>query len=196
MDGVLIALSGAVLGVSLAGPPGPVTAIMVRRSASSVMKGVFVGLGAMTADFILMSLTFFFRSRVDLSRFDPVIYLLGAFFFILLAILIIRSGEPDEDTATWNSGYLAGLFTGLVNPMQIGWWLTAGLSFYTSFGFFPFYFLFIGIVFWVFFLAFLVNRFSNRYGHVVNLGIKIFSFTFLTGFGIYFAYLGLSLTVF
>lgn len=190
MNGVLIALFGIVLGVSLAGPPGPVTAIMVKKSTESVFRGVSVGFGAMSADFILMLLTFFFRSRIDLTQYDPYIFLLGAFFFIMLALLILRSGE-DKSNLRYNSGYLAGLSVGIVNPMQIGWWLTAGLGFYTRFGLLPFYFLFAGILFWIFFLAVLVNRFSNRYGKIVNTGIKIFSITALTAFGAYFAYLGI-----
>lgn len=191
MNEVAVALSGIVLGVSLAGPPGPVTAIMVRRASVSAMKGVYVGFGAMTADFIIMLLTFFFRSRVNLSVYDRYIFLLGAFFFILIAILIAKSGEVKDTGKRYNSGYIAGLTIGLVNPMQIGWWLTAGLGFYSRFGLLPFYFLFIGIVFWIFFLAILVNRFSNRYSRAVSIGVRLFSFFSLTAFGIYFAYLGL-----
>lgn len=181
-----------VLGVSLAGPPGPVTAVMVRRASDSIMRGVIVGMGAMTADFTLMILTFIFRSKVGLSSYDPVIYLVGAFFFVLLAILILRSkeGAPPRN---YSSGYLAGLSIGLINPLQIGWWLTAGLSFYTKFGLLPFYFLFVGIVFWVIFLSVLVYKFSTKYGRLVNFGIKIFSFASLIAFGIYFAYLGMQL---
>lgn len=190
MNEVLIALSGMVLGVSLAGPPGPVTAIMVKKSTESVMKGVYVGFGAMTADFILMLLTFFFRSRLDLSTYDPYIFLLGAFFFILLAVLIMRSKDIPS-AGRYDSGYLAGLTVGVVNPLQIGWWLTAGQGFYSQFGLLPFYFLFIGIVFWIFFLAILVNKFSNRYGKAVNTGVKIFSVVSLVAFGMYFAYLGI-----
>lgn len=187
---VLIALSGVVLGVSLAGPPGPVTAIMVKKSTESIMRGVNVGFGAMTADFVLMLLTFFFRSKFDLSVYDPYIFILGAFFFILLAVLILRAGE-ETAIRKYDSGYLAGLTVGIVNPLQIGWWLTAGQGFYSKFGLLPFYFLFVGIVFWIFFLAILVNRFSNRYGKTVNAGVKIFSVVSLVAFGIYFAYLGM-----
>lgn len=187
---VLVALLGIVLGVSLAGPPGPVTAILVRRASISIIKGALVGFGAMSADLILMILVFLFRSRVDLTAYDSVIYLVGSAFFILLAVLIVRSNE-GEPPRKYSSGYLAGLSIGLINPLQIGWWLTAGLGFYTRFGLLPFYFLFIGIVFWVFFLSAVVYRFSTRYGRLVNLGIKIFSFASLLSFGLYFAYLGL-----
>lgn len=192
MDGLLVALSGVILGVSLAGPPGPVTAIMVNRAAESVLKGAFVGFGAMSADFILMILTFLFRARLNLTPYDPYIFLLGSFFFILLAYLIFRSKENEQHGRKYNSGYLAGLSIGLVNPMQIGWWLTAGLGFYDKFGLLPFYFLFAGIVFWVFFLSLIVYKFSNRYGSAVNTGVKIFSIVSLTAFGFYFLYLGIT----
>lgn len=191
MDSVLVALSGVVLGVSLAGPPGPVTAIMVRRATESVMKGAIVGFGAMSADLILMILTFLFRSQFNLTAYDPYIFLLGSFFFILIAYFIAKSGKDESQTKRYNSGYVAGISIGLVNPMQIGWWLIAGLGFYSKFGLFPFYFLFIGIIFWVFFLSILVYKFSNRYGSAVNTGVRIFSVISLTAFGLYFLYLGL-----
>lgn len=191
MNGALLAFSGMVLGVSLAGPPGPITAIMVRKATESMMKGVYVGFDAMSADLILMAITFFFRSRIDLTAYDPYIFLLGAFFFVLIAFFIARSKDENVKQRRFDSGYLAGLTIGVINPMQIGWWLTAGLGFYSKFGFYPFYFLFIGIVFWIFFLSILVNRFSNRYGSLVNTGVKIFSVVSLSAFGVYFLYLGL-----
>ncbi len=189
MNLLVIALVGTLLGVSLAGPPGPVTAILVNRAMKSVVGGFMVGMGAMTADFILMILILLFGTLADLARFNNFIYILGAFFFFYLAYGIYISKEGETSQKKPGSGYLAGLTIGLINPMQIGWWFTAGLSVNQKFGFITFFFLFIGIVGWVLFLSLLVHRASEKYGNKVEWGVKIFSIVSLGFFGILFLYL-------
>lgn len=189
MDIFIIATVGILLGVSLAGPPGPVTAILVNRAMKSVTGGISVGMGAMTADFILMVLILLFGQLTDLTRFNNYIYILGAFFFFYLAYGIYKSSEESESYRKEGSGYLAGLTIGLVNPMQIGWWLTAGLSVNQKFGFATFAFLFIGIVGWVVFLSMLIYKAAAKYGGKVELGVKIFSIASLGFFGVLFLYL-------
>ncbi len=183
---------GILLGISLAGPPGPVTAIMVQRSLKSALMGVAVGFGAMTADFILMVLVTTFGSVINLKSFDMYIYILGAVFFLYLAFIIARAGESSVKSGKSGSGYVAGLTIGLVNPMQIAWWFTAGLSVLQKFGFMTIIFLFVGIVIWVIFLAELVNRASLRYEREVVLGVKIFSISALAVFGALFLILGIT----
>lgn len=179
------------LGVSLAGPPGPVTAILVDRSMKSVAKGVAVGMGAMTADFILMVVILIFGQATNISRFNEYIYILGSAFFFYLAYSIMKARESDSSTRAGSSGYLAGLTIGVVNPMQIGWWFTAGLSVYQKFGIVTLIFLFIGIVIYVVFLATLIYKASAIYGHKVKLAVKIFSVTSLSFFGLMFIYLAI-----
>lgn len=188
MNLVIISIVGVLLGVSLAGPPGPVTAILVNRSTKSVLGGFLVGMGAMTADFILMILILLFGQVTDLTRFNNYIYALGAFFFFYIAYAIYNSSSGASGTRT-GSGYLAGLTIGLINPMQIGWWFTAGLSVNQKFGFQTFIFLFIGIIAWVLFLSYLINKAATRYGDKVELGVKIFSILSLGFFGFLFLYL-------
>jgi threonine/homoserine/homoserine lactone efflux protein len=87
---VAIAL-GMSLGVSLAAPPGPITAMIVDRSMTSAFKGFMIGMGAMSADFTLMIITLGFRSVIDLGAYDRYIFLAGGIFFILLSVGVIRS---------------------------------------------------------------------------------------------------------
>lgn len=180
------------LGISLAGPPGPVTAILVDRATRSVWKGVAVGMGAMSADFILMLIILLFGQATNISRFNNYIYILGSTFFFYLAVSIFRSRDTVQAKATGNSGYVAGLAIGLINPMQIGWWFTAGLSVYQKFGYLTMVFLFIGIIFWVFFIATLIFKASAKYGSKVKYAIKMFSVLSLGFFGILFLYLAVS----
>ncbi len=189
MNLLIIAVVGTLLGVSLAGPPGPVTAILVNRATRSVMGGFLVGMGAMTADFILMVIILFFGQVADLARFNNVIYLLGSFFFFYLAYSIFKSSTGGSSLQKSGSGYLAGLTIGLINPMQIGWWFTAGLSVNQKFGFVTFVFLFVGIIGWVLFLSVLIYKASAKYGDKVEQGVKFFSIISLGFFGILFLYL-------
>ena len=191
MNFFLVAFLGILLGISLAGPPGPVTAIMVERSMKSVLRGISVGLGAMTADFILMVVILLFGTALDISRFNYYIYAVGAVFFIYLAYGIATSKPQESYSEIRSSGYIAGLSIGLINPLQVGWWLTAGLSVFQMFGITPLIFLFVGIIIWVVFLTVMVYAASARYGDKVRLGVKIFSVASLSFFGILFLYLSL-----
>lgn len=177
------------LGVSLAGPPGPVTAILVDRSTQSAAKGVAVGMGAMTADIILMFIILLFGQATGISRFNNYMYALGSVFFFYLAYNIVKARNTEEPVSKRRSGYLAGLTIGLVNPMQIGWWFTAGQSVFQQFGWITFFFLFIGIVVWVFLLAVLINTATARYGNRIKLAVRAFSVVALSFFGILFIYL-------
>ncbi len=188
----LLALMGILLGVSLAGPPGPVTAILVNRATRSIWKGIFVGVGAMTADFILMIVILVFGQVTNISRFNNYIYILGSIFFFYLAIAIYRSREEGEAKDAEGSGFVAGLTIGLINPMQIGWWFTAGLSVFQKFGYLTMVFLFVGILAWVFFIATIIYKASARYGAKVSYAIMIFSILSLGFFGVLFSYLALS----
>ncbi|MCW6168145.1 MAG: LysE family translocator [Thermoplasmatales archaeon] len=190
MNQIILALMGLLLGVSLAGPPGPVTAIMIQRAIRSAPKSFVVGLGAMTADFTLMVIILFLGTGIGILRFSRYIYIAGAFFFLYLAFVTSRSNvNADSDKGRGGNGYIIGLTIGLINPLQIGWWLTAGLSVYGKFGIIPIAFLFIGIVIWISFLSLFVNKTSIKYGKKVEFGVKIFSVASLVIFGILFIYL-------
>lgn len=188
----LLAGLGILLGVSLAGPPGPVTAILVERATRSIWKGVLVGMGAMSADFILMLVILIFGQVTDISRFNNYIYILGSIFFFYLSFAIFKARDSGEAQSTQGSGYIAGLTIGLINPMQIGWWFTAGLSVYQKFGYLTMVFLFIGIIIWVFFIASLIYKASARYGSKVEYAVKMFSVFSLGFFGVLFVYLALA----
>ncbi len=192
MDQILLALMGLLLGVSLAGPPGPVTAIMIQRAVRSAAKSFVVGLGAMTADFTLMVIILFLGTGIGILRFSRYIYIAGAIFFLYLAFATSRSNlNADGDKSRGRNGYIIGLTIGLINPLQIGWWLTAGLSVYGKFGLIPIAFLFIGIVIWTSFLSLFVKKTSVKYGKKVEFGVKIFSVASLAIFGVLFIYLAL-----
>ncbi|MCL4344822.1 MAG: hypothetical protein M1496_00450 [Candidatus Thermoplasmatota archaeon] len=182
---------GAALGISMAAPPGPVMAMMFARSKVSLRSGFLVAMGAMTADITLMIIVFVFRDLVDLKRFETPIFLLGGIYFVYLSIKMmksIRSGGSliDEDDENITGSYARGLTTGLVNPMQISWWLTAGLSVMEGFGTSPFYFFYAGIVVYTYSICYIINRSFLKFGQKLSIAIDSVSAGVLMGFGVYF----------
>ncbi len=193
MNILLVVLLGASLGVSMAAPPGPVMAMMFSRSRTSVLSGFLVAMGAMTADFCLMVTIILFRDLVDISSLEWAIYLLGGIYFTYLGYKMIRtlikgqSQIPDENIRE-NGSYWKGLTTGLVNPMQISWWLTAGLSIISRFGVSPFVFFYIGIILYTYFVCYIINRSYVRFGEKLAVIIDLFSSIILLIFGFYFIF--------
>lgn len=181
---------GFVLGVTMAAPPGPVMTVIMRKSLVDIKSGFLVGMGAMTADVILLLLLLLLKSYVNLKTYDPIIFILGGFYFIYLALDILLEFLHRERNNTTkivsDYSYFKGLTTGLLNPMQIGWWLTAGLSIVESYGITPFYFFYIGIMVYIYFLSLIIYKSHAKYQDKVSLIVNAFSVTVLLAFGAYF----------
>ncbi|MCL5803713.1 MAG: LysE family translocator [Candidatus Thermoplasmatota archaeon] len=185
MNIFLDALIGTALGVSLAAPPGPITSMVIYRALTSIRLAVIIGFGAMTADFVLLVITFFLKTEIDLSNYLKYIYAIGGGFLFLISYLMLRSDNTDK-SVTRSGSYLKGLTVGIVNPAQIGWWMTAGLGFLEKFGLPVFYFLFVGTTVWVILLSYAVRVGVKIYGTRLMTAIKAFSFLILIAFGAYF----------
>ena len=187
----LLAFTGIVLGISMAAPPGPVMSIIMNRSLNSVRSGFLVGMGAMTADLILLGLVYELNATVNFSMVEPFIFLIGGVFFVYLAYMIYHKRNDTDPELTNEAGknsYLRGLAIGIVNPMQIGWWITAGLGILRTEGITPYYFFYLGIIVYVFLFSLLINRTFIKFGTLMKTGISLFSILVLLGFAIYFIY--------
>ncbi len=188
MNIYLIAPLGIFLGLSMAAPPGPVNSLIIERSIKSLYDGAKIGFGAMTADFIFMVLIFAFQKTINFSYFLPIIYLAGALVFLYFAIdMKLHNAESTSNEFTFY-GYFKGLGTGLVNPYQIIWWLSAGLAIFETFGFTLFYFFFIGICIWIITITALVHYSYLKYGDVIRRILTHFSFVVLLIFSAIFIY--------
>lgn len=188
---VLIAFTGIVLGISMAAPPGPVMTIIMNRSLIRVRSGFLVGMGAMTADIILLAIVYELNDIINFSTVEPYIFLIGGIFFLYLSYMIFYKRNENDIGTTDRSGknsYLKGLAIGIVNPMQIGWWLTAGLGILRTEGITPYYFFYGGIIVYVFLFSLLINRAFIKFGPRLKTGISLFSIVVLLGFAFYFLY--------
>ena len=189
---LLFPFLGILLGISLAAPPGPITSMIINRAYRGWYGAIFVGLGAMTADFILMVITISIGTEFNLAHYIKYIYPLGAAFFLYLAYSILREKNVARSDGEMNGGYISGLSVGLLNPLQIGWWLTAGIGVYDRFGIVTIVFLFIGALLWVFILVYIIRFASKKFESKMELWVKLFSSGFLVIFGAVFIFLFLT----
>ena len=177
----------------MAVPPGPMNALIAAWSLRSFRHGFAVGAGAMSADFLLMLLTLALYGILKGlgQRFFAPFHAAGGLFFLYLAYKIGTAKPPQEGSAGWGHplrGYLLGLSLGLVNPYQVGWWLTAGLSSIASFGVEWAAGLFLAILTWIIAFPAAVRSGWRLNSRLTWLTIKFFSVTVLAVFGVLFIY--------
>ena len=175
-------LEGVVLGLTLAAPPGPITALMAQEAVKRPRNGSYVGAGAMTAD-----TTFFALSRGVLYLVKPYLnyfYAMGGAFMFVFAYQALQKAKPLAKG--YRSGYLKGLAVGLTNPFQVGWWLTAGLSLLNSFGIASVLGLFTALGCWILFFPLAVNVLGKFGGPSSERVIRLLSAAALVAFGAYF----------
>ena len=139
--------AGAVFGLALAAPPGPMNAVIAEESVlRGWLAGFTAGLGAMTADFV-----FFVLSLAGVVAFldsaptvRAVMIAAGGVLMLYFAsgaardvrsdFLVDADPPVDESAATDGStvpgtrGFRKALLLALTNPYQILFWLTVGVG--------------------------------------------------------------------
>jgi threonine/homoserine/homoserine lactone efflux protein len=131
-------VQGLLLGWSVAWPPGPINAEIVRRSlARGFWPACALGLGASTGDFAwAVAVALGAGALAELPGVRPA---LGAVSFVLLLVLAYtflagawrewrhyRRGEPFDRPPSLDSargGFLLGLTLALSSPWNIAFWL-------------------------------------------------------------------------
>ena len=129
LDVVVSIILGAGLGLSLAIPPGPVNALIVREaSRHGALGGIRAGLPAPTLDTVYMLLIVFGLPQVlNLEPAKPWLAGIGALLMLYLAWDTARvrvhaaKPPPAHPLALWA--------VTLSNPFQYAWWLSAGATF-------------------------------------------------------------------
>ena len=142
-------LFGAVLGFSLAVPPGPMNAWIAVVASRSYRAGVITGLGAMTADAVLGVAVYLLDRSVDLHPAVRFVYLLGAGVMGFLGARLLAPAGPDGASPSDDRTFVRALLIGLSNPFQVVWWLTAGVAFAYLGGVILLVGLFAAIVVWI-----------------------------------------------
>ncbi|WP_435069921.1 LysE family translocator [Haloplanus sp. C73] len=131
-------LAGAVFGLALAAPPGPMNAVIAEESVNNGwLAGVRTGLGAMTADatFLVGSLlgvvTFVERFPTVRAVMIGIGGVLMCYFAYGAAMDALGETEPVPSGDTPRravTGFRKAFVLALTNPYQILFWLTIGVG--------------------------------------------------------------------
>jgi threonine/homoserine/homoserine lactone efflux protein len=137
--GVLTTLgAGAVFGLALAAPPGPMNAIIAEESVlRGWLAGFRAGLGAMSADATFLVLAFFgvvaFVESLPLLRAAMVgvgglLMLYFAYGAATDAEATFRGDGGGGEATTESKGFRKAFVLALTNPFQVLFWLTVGVG--------------------------------------------------------------------
>ena len=124
---------GAVFGLALAAPPGPMNAVIAQESVlRGWAAGFRAGLGAMTADlcFLGLSLLGVIAFVGSTPRLRGVMVGVGGVLMLWFAYGALRDarGGLDWERKTENRGFRKAFALALTNPYQVLFWLTAGVG--------------------------------------------------------------------
>ena len=190
--GLQVLATGIALGISIAAPPGPVTALAAQEVVSrSWFAGWSVTAGATLADGVFFVLTYFGVARQVTSDERSVLFLLGGALLIYLAASTVskaRKGSSPPDATSHRQGrspFVIGLTMGLTNPYQLGWWVAVGAGMISEFGTGVAAGFFVGIVSWTLTMTWAVRAGVGRYQSLVP-AVGYGSAALMAGFGAWF----------
>ena len=134
--GVLTTLgAGAVFGLALAAPPGPMNAIIAEESVvRGWLAGFRAGLGAMSADAAFLVLAFFgvVAFVESLPTLRATMVGVGGLLMLYFAYGAATDAEAtfrgDGESASDSKGFRKAFVLALTNPYQILFWLTVGVG--------------------------------------------------------------------
>jgi threonine/homoserine/homoserine lactone efflux protein len=130
---VTTVLAGAVFGLAIAAPPGPMNAVIAEESVlRGWTAGFRAGLGAMAADVCFFVLALFgavtIVQRVPTVR--GVAFAVGGLLMLYFAYGAARDAteSSDEMTVEESRGFRKAFVLAITNPFQIAFWLTIGIG--------------------------------------------------------------------
>ena len=198
-DELQLLLTGFALGISIAAPPGPVTALAAAQVASkSWLSGWLVTAGATTADVVFFVLTYFGIARNVTLDERGALFLGGGILMLYLSYsTLARARRPVVEARgppRTRSPSLLGLGMGLTNPFQLGWWVAVGAGMVAEFGLNIAAGFFMGIVGWTLVFTAAVSTGVARYRRLAP-SISYASAALMAAFGVWFLVEG-ALTLF
>lgn len=180
-------LAGALLGLSLAAPPGPIIAVMATEAIRGHSRAsLLTAAGAISADAVWLGLVVlgFIAFLGDHPRIVGFLGLCGAELLLWMAWGAFKSARRGILGSALTGSYKLGFLTVLTSPFSFAWWLANGTVVIASWGW-------AGVV--GLFLSLMVYSVAITYGLVwlggrmrrAIVGIAYASVVMLAGFGIY-----------
>lgn len=132
LGAVLSVVGGAILGLSLAAPPGPMNAVIAEESVNRGWRAGFsAGLGAMSADaaFFVLALAGVVAFIREAPTVRGIMVGIGGLLMFYFAYGAVQNAGGFRDTSGAEvAGFRKAFALALTNPYQITWWLTAGVG--------------------------------------------------------------------
>ncbi|MFS0863820.1 LysE family transporter [Fredinandcohnia sp. 179-A 10B2 NHS] len=204
---VSILLSYILLGLTLAAPIGPVNSARLDKGIKNGFWHAWVvGAGSMIADGIFMLLVYLGLVQfLGIPGVQVFLWLFGGFVLIYTGIESMLGANSVDLEYSRNKDsllkcFLTGFIMSITSPLSILFWLgiygsvlaktaqengTGELLIYSSM-------IFIGLTLWDIFVAALTTFFRKYLNSIVLIWISILSGLSLLGFGVYFAYQGIT----
>lgn len=124
-------LQGMALGFGAAVPLGPINILIMNEALKKYKNGVFVGLGAMSADLTYLLLIFFgLSSFINNEIVLSCLTYFGSGFLFFMSYLIFKNrNEPIKKVEIDKKGsllkhYVKGYFLTIFSPYTIVFWLS------------------------------------------------------------------------
>jgi threonine/homoserine/homoserine lactone efflux protein len=186
---LLISLSGVLM-------PGPLFAVIIKKSSKNKFAGALIALGHGLVEFPLMFLIFFVLSQFSIPSFVSVaVGLVGGSFMVFMGVQAFSSRHKQEEATVEfkRDSVLAGVWTTAANAGFILWWLTIGTALILNaklFGFIGFS-VFAGVhwftdFIWYTVIAMLIFKSQRFWNDKARVGITFFCAAIFVGFGAYF----------
>ena len=150
-------LSGIIFGIGVSVPIGPVNILIMSYALKSYKKAFFLGLGAMGADALYLTLlSFGILKFLNSPAGFKILAVFGAIFLTYMAILILKNSKSNIKMQKTDSFSLFGIFVkgfliNLSNPYVIAFWLSSAavLSYMGGNFILTLFGLIIGIFLWI-----------------------------------------------
>lgn len=197
------------LGLSIAAPVGPINIEIVKRGLSyGFWAALFVGIGGMSSDLLLMGAMFLGMSAIlTIGWVKILLMIMGAVVLIHSGLLSLKAPDLLRDQSQehrhvssylrWNS-FLKGFLIAGTNPMNLLFWISIyGSVLSGAFqeenimtSFLLSLLVFIGIGLWNLNLAFTTHFGRLLASPLVLRGVHVVASLVLIGFGVKFGYQG------
>lgn len=188
------------LGVSLSAPIGPINAAQLHTGMRyGFLRAWFVGIGAMCADAVYMTLIYFgLASFLNTPVIQIGLWLFGALVLVYLGMDTLRSLDDFNRVAekirpTPVKALSAGFLMAISNPLNVLFWfgiygsiLAESTKHRAAIEYFPSIGIFAGIFVWDFVMALIASTFQRLVSPRWLRIISALAGFMLIGFGLYF----------
>ncbi len=186
------ALGGMLLGLSLALPPGPVTAVMMNAGAHGRLReSLATAAGAIGGDAIWLALAAT-GAATALQREPRAVGFLGLLGASLLLWMAWRSWTAEVGPDRGPGSFRMGFFIVLTSPFSLAWWLGNGTLLFSAWGLTGIVALFLTTTLYSVAFSLIFWRLGTRAGGVIRFLSRL-STGLLTVFGLYVAWTSLRL---